>query len=63
VYRDKCVDVSKVRCRVQQFKQEERGKQACVTKQGLDRIQIPLNAGKNILKLVDIMWKTDYAQL
>jgi hypothetical protein len=26
VYRDKCVDVSKVRCRVQQFKQEEVGK-------------------------------------
>jgi hypothetical protein len=25
VYRDKCVDVSKVRCRVHQFKQEEMG--------------------------------------
>jgi hypothetical protein len=33
VYGDKCVDVSTVSYWVWQFKQEEEGKQACVTKQ------------------------------
>jgi len=65
VYEDKCVDVS-TDIGYSSFSKKKWGKQVSLTKQGLggNRTEFInfLNVGKNILKLEEIMWKSDYAQ-
>ena len=70
VYGDKCVEVSTVRRRVWQFKQEEVGGASLCDKvksggQRLQQMRVKswLNIGRSVLKLEEIMWKSDYAQL
>ena len=66
-----CVDVSTVRCWIWQFKPEEVGGSKYVwhSKVGeaidCNRTEIKnlLKAGRSILKLEEIMWNSDYAQL
>ena len=66
VYGDKCVDVS-TDIGYSSFSKKKWGKQVSLTKQGLggNRTEFInlLHVGKSVLKLEEIMWKSDYAQL
>jgi len=66
VYGDKRVDVS-TDTGYSSLSKKKWGKQVCLTKQGwggnrTEFINL-LNVGKSVLKLEEIMWKSDYAQL
>jgi hypothetical protein len=65
-----CVDVSRVRCWVCQFQQEEVGEASLYDKvgsggQGLQQIGVKnwLKGGNSVLKLEEIIWKSNYGQL